>query len=210
MRHACLIPGQRTACIRSRLRDTSELRQQRVTALRSEQPGERRLLFGVRLAKVLERRDREHAVDEILSATSRSAHAAHSEYPGSPARARRPRRRVGDLGHFSNRLRQSRTRNRLPKTGEHPQASGVATSDYRFDELSDVEMSDSDRVGDGPLDALPVVSLEAVQQCAHLRAQSLLVGALPAEQVSQRTSGHVGFIDMIGCAPEGGPGVGHL
>jgi hypothetical protein len=50
--------------------------------------------------------------------------------------------------------------------------------------------------------ALPVLRLEAVQQRAHLGAQGLLL-ALLAEEVTQRTSCHVGFIDKIGCAPEG-------
>ena len=65
-------PTQPTTRIRSWLRDTTELSQQRVPALRSEQPREGPLLFGVRLAKVLERSDREHAVDEVLGSTPRS------------------------------------------------------------------------------------------------------------------------------------------
>ncbi len=48
---------------------------------------------------------------------------------------------------------------------------------------------------------LPVLRLEAVQQGAHLGAQRLLLAFL-AEDVTQRTSCHVGFIDTIGRAPE--------
>jgi hypothetical protein len=49
--------------------------------------------------------------------------------------------------------------------------------------------------------ALPVLRLEAVQQGAHLGAQGLLLTLL-AEDVAQRTSWHVGFIDTIGRVPE--------
>ena len=77
-----LAPTQPATRIRSWLRDTTELRQQRVTALRSEQPREGRLFFGVRLAKVLERSDREHAVDEVLG-TALCSHPTCIGVPGS-------------------------------------------------------------------------------------------------------------------------------
>ena len=67
-----LAPAQPATRVRTWLRDTTELGQQRVPALRSEQPCEGLFLFGVRLAKVLERSDREHAIDEVLGSTPRS------------------------------------------------------------------------------------------------------------------------------------------
>ena len=80
LRYGRFAPSQSTALVGSRARDATELAQERVTTLRSKQPGHGRLLFGVRLVKVLEHSDCKHAVDEVLSA----APCSHASRVGIP------------------------------------------------------------------------------------------------------------------------------
>ena len=114
-----LAPAQCATRIRTWLCDTTELGQQRVPALRSEQPCEGLFLFGVRLAKVLERSDREHAIDEVLGSTPRS-YPTCIGIPGSLVEHLVREHRWAPASDSGIGCAAHITRNRLPKWRRDP------------------------------------------------------------------------------------------
>jgi hypothetical protein len=67
-----LTPQKHPLFVRLRLAESTELGEQGMTPPRAEEPAEWRSLFGVCLAKDLDRRDRKLTVDEILRSSPRS------------------------------------------------------------------------------------------------------------------------------------------
>ena len=72
-------PEQLSFCARSRASDAAELGEKRMPPPGSEQPAERLRIFGERFAIVLDRSDREHAIDEILRSSPRADTAGVGE-----------------------------------------------------------------------------------------------------------------------------------
>ena len=88
-----VIPRQPAATVRSRSRDPAELGEERVPHLGREVPAERVAVLGERLAVVLDHRGREHAIDEVLRASTGADATGIREPRGTRERVVREGRR---------------------------------------------------------------------------------------------------------------------
>ena len=119
LRHFARTPLEDALLVRLRLRNATELGEQAMTGIGSEQPIERGSFPRVRLAIQLYRRDGELSVNQILGSSSRSDSSRIREASSLLERLVREDARATACS-FGTGLRSHPLLNRLPKTSREP------------------------------------------------------------------------------------------